>query len=38
MHHPEVEIGRFVWIWFLKNPDEIIPYISKLKKFFKSAV
>jgi hypothetical protein len=34
MHHPEVKIGRFVGIRFLKNPNKIMTYFPKLKKFF----
>jgi hypothetical protein len=33
MHHPEVEIGGFVGIRFLKNPDKIMTYFSNFKKF-----
>ena len=33
MHHPKVEIGRFVGIRFLKNPDKIMTYFSNFKKF-----
>lgn len=33
MHHPEIDIGGFVGIGFLKYPYEIMTDFTKFKKF-----
>lgn len=38
MHHPQVEIGRFVWIRLFENIQEIISNLTQLEEFFDFAV
>jgi hypothetical protein len=35
MHHPQIEIGRFIGVRFLEYPDEIIPHFAKFEEFLK---
>jgi hypothetical protein len=34
MHHPQVEIGFGIRIWFLKHPNKVIAHFSQLEEFF----
>jgi len=38
MHHAKINVVFFVWIGFLKNPEEIIPQFSQLEEILDFAI
>jgi hypothetical protein len=34
VHHAEIEVGRFVWVRFFENADEVISHLTQFEEFF----
>jgi hypothetical protein len=34
MHHPQIDVGRFIWIWLSENVQEIVSHFTQLEEFF----
>jgi hypothetical protein len=32
MHHPQVDVGRGIWVRLFENPQKIISYFAQLEK------